>query len=206
MLQGISLQWSCSSNMYATCYNQLPQSGCVAVHVENPLMNEHHGYGYKSAIALVKLLFTPPPPLTQSLSLLPLPSLLTCSVDVRSLPLSDALFTKSRLLWSDYLCDLFFFFYINTTSCDLRPVVGGWRERGRTHMHLHTLLDSLSHYLVWVTSVSCCRMCHHQCDNFCFARGWNICFFLCYVCLWRGFFAVSTVSSSFFCFDQDCNR
>lgn len=146
-----------------------------------------------------------PPSLSVSLSFHCPPSSL--ALWMCSLSLSQTLCLQSQGCFEVTISVIYsFFLYINTASCDLRPVVGGWRERGRTHMHLHTVLDSLSYYLVWVTSVSCCRMCHHQCDNFSFARGWNICFFLCYVCLWRGFIAVSTVSSSFFCFDQDCNR
>lgn len=203
MLQGISLLWSCSSNMFATCYKQLAQSVW-------PRWKSAHEWAswiwiQERHCTCEIAIHTPTPPHSVSLSpSIALPPHLLCGC-VLSPSLRRSVYkVKAALKWLSLWFILFF--YINTASCDLRPVVGGWRERGRTHMHLHTLLDSLIYYLVWVTSVSCCRMCHHQCDNFCFARGWNICFFLCYVCLWRWFFAVSTVSSSFVCFDQDCNR
>lgn len=190
--------------MYATCYNQLAQSVW-------PRWKSAHEWASwiwiqeRHCTCEIAIHTPTPPSLSFSLSFHCPPSSL--ALWMCSLSLSQTLCLQSQGCSEVTISVIYsFFFYINTTSCDLRPVVGGWRERGRTHMHLHTVLDSLSYYLVWVTSVSCCRMCHHQCDNFSFARGWNICFFLCYVCLWRGFIAVSTVSSSFFCFDQDCNR
>lgn len=190
--------------MYATCYNQLAQSVW-------PRWKSAHEWAswiwiQERHCTCEIAIHTPTPPHSASLSpSIALPPHLLCGCALSPSLRRSVYKVKAALKWLS-LWFILFFFYINTTSCDLRPVVGGWRERGRTHMHLHTVLDSLSYYLVWVTSVSCCRMCHHQCDNFSFARGWNICFFLCYVCLWRGFIAVSTVSSSFFCFDQDCNR
>lgn len=122
--------------MYATCYNQLAQSVW-------PRWKSAHEWAswiwIQERHCTCEIAINTPNPLTQRLSLLPLPSLLTCSVDVLSLPLSDALFTKSRLLWSDYLCDLFFFFLYQHYL--LWSETCGWwmkREGEDTHAFAHS--------------------------------------------------------------------
>lgn len=161
---------SCTGN------NGWTQSGCEVSHNEDPLENEHHELVKAQKVtALWKIAIHPPPPcLSYSVSFLRIllpPSFAWFKLSLLlSPPLSDTLLTKSRLLCSELFCDLFLIFHINT-AC----VVGGRRERGRTHSPIQSLpgADDKSWLLLVDQGCVTISVASPHCDlnNFCSARG-----------------------------------